>query len=154
MHRPRTLLAALTLVCAVAAPVQAQDQAALLTQTPQARFKVTVTADAQIVASVYEFMMLVAARNEGRARLHVASPSPELELVLLVERHVQMPRYRRDIGTVLLQLDQEAGTATIEYCLASCDGGTPRLARYVTSTTAFVQALEQATRKLARYRAR
>jgi hypothetical protein len=113
-----------------------------------------VTADEQIVTAVYDFMMLVAARNEARRRLQVASPAPELELVLLVERHVQMPRYRRDIGTVYLRLDQEAGTATVEYCLAHCDAKTPRLARYVTSTATFVQALEQATRKLARYRAR
>ena len=154
MQLASRLLAAVMLTIAVAAPAQAQESAASLTQTPQARFKVSVTADEQIVASVYDFMMLVAARNEARSRLQVASPSPELELVLLVERHVQMPRYRRDIGTVYLRLDQEAGTATIEYCLADCDAETPRLARYVTSTTKFVQTLEQATRKLARYRAR
>lgn len=157
MHLPRTLLAALTLAFAVVAPAQAQDQAvpvAPVTQTPQARFKVSVTADEQIVAAVYDFMMLVAARNEARGRLQVASPAPELELVLLVERHVQMPRYHRDIGTTSLRLDQETGTATIEYCLANCDAVTPRLARYVTSIAKFIQALEQATRKLARYRAR
>jgi hypothetical protein len=84
----------------------------------------------------------------------VASPSPELELVLLVERRGQMPRYTSDIGVVMLRLDQAADTATVEYCLARCDSRTPRLARYVTSTTKFVEALEQATRKLARYRAR
>ena len=154
MHLPRKLLAALTFMGAVAAPAHAQDPAAVLTQTPQARFKVSVTADEQIVASVYDFMMLVAARNEARGRLQVTSPAPELELVLLVERHVQMPRYRRDIGTVFLRLDQQAGTATIEYCLANCDAESPRLAHYVTSIAKFVQALEQATRKLARYRAR
>lgn len=154
MHLPRKLLAALVLMCAAAAPAQAQDPAAFLTQTPQARFKVSVTADEQIVASVYDFMMLVAARNESRGRLQVASPAPELELVLLVERHVKMPRYRRDIGTVSLRLDQEEGIATIEYCLSNCDAESPRLAHYATSTTKFVQALEQATRKLARYRAR
>ena len=157
MRLPRTLLASLTLACAVAMPAQAQDQAAPVapvTQTPQARFKVSVTADEQIVAGVYDFMMLVAARNESRRRLQVAAPAPELELVFLVERHAQMPPYRRDIGTVFLRLDQEAGTATIEYCLANCDAKSPRLAHYATSTTKFVRALEQATRKLARYRAR
>lgn len=153
MHLMPGLLVTATLLCA-APMVLAQEPAAPGLQTPQARFKVSVTADEQVVAAVYDFMMLVAARNEARARLVTASPAPELELVLLVERHVQMPPYRRDIGTVFLRLDQKAGTATVEYCLAGCDSGTPRLARYVTSTTRFVQALEQATRKLARYRAR
>lgn len=154
MHLPWTLLAALTLVCAAAAPALAQDQAAPVAQTPQARFKVTVTADEQIVASVYDFMMLVAARNEARARFGTAAPSAELELVRLVQRRAQMPQYHRDIGVVMLRLDQAAGTATVEYCLAKCDSNTPRLARYVTSTTRFVQKLAEATTDLARYRAR
>ena len=154
MHLMPGLLVTATLVLSAAPGAFAQAPAAPGLQSPQARFKVSVTADEQIVAAVYDFMMLVAARNEARTRLMTASPAPELELVLLVERHVQMPAYRRDIGTVFLRLDQEAGTATIEYCLAKCDSGTPRLAHYVTSTATFVQALEQSTRKLARYRAR
>lgn len=154
MHLPRTLLAALTLVCAVAAPAQAQDPAAPVAQTPQARFKVTVTADAQIVDAVYDFMMLVAARNEARARFGTGAPSAELELVRLVQRRAQMPQYHRDIGVVMLRLDQAAGTTTVEYCLAKCDSKTPRLARYVTSITKFVENLAEATADLARYRGR
>ncbi len=154
MHLMPGLLVTATLVLSAAAGVFAQEPAAPGLQSPQARFKVSVTADEQVVAAVYDFMMLVAARNEARSRVTAAAPAPELELVLLVERHVQMPPYRRDIGTVFLRLDQEAGTATIEYCLAKCDSETPRLASYVTSTATFVQALEQATRKLARYRGR
>lgn len=154
MHLMPGLLVTITCVLAAASGAFAQEPAAPGLQSPQARFKVTVTFDEQIVAAAYDFMTLAAARNEARSRVAAASPAPELELVLLVERHGQMPAYRRDIGTVLLRLDQEAGTATIEYCLANCDAATPRLARYVTSTTRFVQALEQATRKLARYRGR
>ncbi|MCR4375523.1 MAG: hypothetical protein NUW22_11805 [Acidobacteria bacterium] len=154
MHLMPGLLATVTLMLAAAPGAVAQAPAAPGLQSPQVRFKVSVTADEQIVAAVHDFMLLVAARNEARNRLSVASPSPELELVLLVERHVQMPRYTSDIGVVMLRLDQAVDTATVEYCLARCDSRTPRLARYVTSTTKFVQALEKATRKLARYRAR
>lgn len=154
MHlRPRPL-AAVTLVLAAAPGAFALEPAAPAPQAPQARFKVIITADEQIVAARHDFMMLVAARNEARSRLETASPSAELELVRLISSRPRMPQYHRDIGTVLLRLDQGAGTATIEYCLANCDSKTPRLAHYVTSTAHFVQKLEEATRKLARYRGR
>jgi hypothetical protein len=132
----------------------AQDTATPVRPETVARFKVTVSADQQIVASVYEFMTRVERRNEARLRLGSVSATPELELVHLVSTHARMAPYQRTPGVVFLRLDQAAGTASVEYCLTKCASSNPVLASYRTTIATFTKRLTEATGKLSKYRAR
>jgi hypothetical protein len=152
MQLRASLLAAGLLLCPAAS--WAQDRAVPVPAETIARFKVTVTADQQIAADVYEFMTRVERRNEARARLGAASASPELELVHLISSHAKMAPYQRDPGLVFLRLDQQAGKAAVEYCLGACDSKRPVLAVYGTTIAAFTKKLAEETGKLAKYRAR
>jgi hypothetical protein len=156
MHLRDALIAAAILCVATAATGQVpqskpQDTAAPVVPPDAVRFKVSVTADQQIVDSVYDYMMRVSRRNAARARLSAASASPELELALLVDRRIRMPQYQREIGIVRLRLDQDAGTAVIEYCREKCETSAPVMMRYSTTITAFLQRLAEATANLAKY---
>jgi len=134
----------LALAPQVAAPPKPVDQEI------RAQFRVTVTAPDTTTARVYEYLQLVAHRNNLKARFGDRGPAVELELVLMFEPHPKMPWNRRDIGTVNLILSPEGDKARVEYCLDRCTEPKPELVVYSSTLDEFMKKLDAASAALAR----
>lgn len=119
-------------------------------QELRAQFRVTVTAPDTTTSRVYEYLQLVAHRNNLKARFGDRGPAVELELVLIFEPHPKMPWNRRDIGTVNLILSPEGDKARVEYCLRGCTEPKPELVVYSSTLDEFMKKLDAASAALAR----
>lgn len=137
------------LFCLALAP-QAPPPPKPVDQDIQARFRVTVTASEAVRARVYEYLQLVAHRNNLQARFGDRGPAVELELVLMFESHPKMPWNRRDIGSVNLILSPDADLARVEYCLRHCTEADAELVVYTSTLDAFMKKLDAASAALAR----
>lgn len=116
----------------------------------RARFSVTVTASESVTSRVYEYLSLLARRNELKARFGDRATAAELELVLLFEEHPKLPWNRRDIGSVNLRLSPEEGMARVEYCMRRCREPEPELVVYSSTLDEFMKKLDAASAVLAR----
>ncbi|NQW03572.1 MAG: hypothetical protein HQ485_06045 [Acidobacteria bacterium] len=128
---------------------------AVVPAQPQARFKVTVTADETVVAKTYDFLELISKRNAVRARLATNSMAPALELIRLVARRTTLPTLptlRRSQDVVVLRVNQDTGIATIEFCRARCSDVNPRLDRFEKPLAEFMTLLDETIAGLERYR--
>lgn len=148
---------ALSLVLAAQIPVSQPPEVPAQPQPVdaevRARFSVTVTASDAVTARVYEYLMLVARRNNLRARFGDRATVTELELLLLFERYPKMPWSRRDIGSLNLILSPENDTARVEYCLRRCTEPEADLVGYTSTLDEFLKKLDAASAALAkRYR--
>jgi hypothetical protein len=116
----------------------------------RALFSVTVTASEPATERVYEYLRLVARRNDLKSRFGERAPAAELELVLLFEPRPKLPWSRRDIGTVNLRLSPENDTARVEYCMRRCTEPEPELVVYSSTLEAFLKKLDVASASMAR----
>lgn len=116
----------------------------------RAQFRVTVTAPDAITSRVYEYLQLVAYRNNLKARFGNRGPAVELELVLMFEEHPKMPWNRRDIGSVNLILSPDTDRARVEYCLRHCTEPDADIVIYTSTLDAFLKKLDAASAALAR----
>jgi hypothetical protein len=116
----------------------------------RARFSVVVTADNAVTERVYEYLQLVAKRNELQTRFGGRGTPAELELVLMFEKYPRMPWNRRDIGTVNLKIDAVEGVASVEYCIKGCDKLDADLVQYSQLLDDFLRKIDAASATLAR----
>ncbi len=116
----------------------------------RARFSVVVTADAAVTERVYEYLQLVAKRNEVQTRFGGRATRAELELVLMFEKYPKLPWNRRDIGTVNLKIDPVEGVASVEYCLKNCDDLDADLVQYSQLLDDFLRKIDSASATLSR----
>lgn len=116
----------------------------------RARFSVVVTADNAVTERVYEYLQLVAKRNEVQTRFGGRGTPAELELVLMFEKYPKMPWNRRDIGTVNLKIDPVEGVASVEYCLKRCGDLDADLVEYSQLLDDFLRKIDAASATLAR----
>jgi hypothetical protein len=151
------LLVALVSGSALAHQQPPQPQTARQTQVPgpidpeiRARFSVVVTADAAVTARVYEYLQLVAKRNDVLTRFGGRATTAELELVLMFEKYPQLPWNRREIGTVNLKIDPVEGVASVEYCIKRCGDLDADLVEYSQLLDDFLRKIDSASATLAR----
>ena len=106
-----------------------------------------------MTARVYEYLILVARRNQVQAKFGRPATKSELELVLLFERYPKLPWNRRDIGSVNLRLNPENDAALVEYCMRRCTEPDAELVVYKSTLDEFLRKLDAASAALAkRYR--
>jgi hypothetical protein len=116
----------------------------------RAQFRVNVTAPDTITSRVYEYLQLVAYRNNLRARFGDRGPAVELELVLMFESYPKLPWNRRDIGSLNLILSPDTDRARVEYCLRRCTDLDADIVVYTSTLDAFMKKLDAASAALAR----
>lgn len=116
----------------------------------RARFSVVVTADNAVTERVYEYLQLVAKRNEVQTRFGGRGTPAELELVLMFEKYPRLPWNRREIGTVNLKIDPVEGVASVEYCLKRCGNLDADLVEYSQLLDDFLRKIDSASATLAR----
>jgi len=144
------LAAAALVVTTGAQQAQPPAQSGPVDPAVRARYSLVVVADQQLTARVYEYLELVARRNEVLTRFGDRAPAAELELVRLFERQPRMPWNRRDIGSVNLRINPDAGTAAVEYCLRRCLDHNPDLVLYQQSLDEFLHKIDEESAALRR----
>ncbi len=116
----------------------------------RAQFSVTVTASDSVTVRVYDYLQLVARRNNLRARFGDRATAAELELVLLFEDRPKMPWNRRDIGSVNLRISPDGDKAAVEYCMRRCTERKPEIVAYSSTLDQFLKKLDAASAALSR----